>query len=401
MADTAEWYFNRPQWVAGTNAAQASVRAMRRQLLWLLPHCWFKATGVGANQIPGHTGSNSGGGEPTWVHTDDDTTANVKWRANLTWTSSEITAISFQFDDNSGGGLVTLGDPLGVVYAGETGPPVVDADDDLAYSFFFDPAAANPRKTCNAITRALRDNAICMAVYSAMRGTAYQSWLLTGFTQTIVGGTTTPTRIDLDGGSTKPFFRYTLTHRADGSLWRVKIDTQRKTGEPLYTLDHHEYAYDLDDRLVSIRSIETSAGGVLPQPRLGLEAATATRTPDNAGNGEAFDHEEPQDATTTQLTPGIWMPLALNQWWTLAVLGWGGKDPTLYKFPRFSTGHSSTLFFYADDSDGDAGRPAAVEHQQGNFCVRYQNSYSAGNLATSKWYVDPAIGDGFWAFGTI
>ena len=394
MADTNEWYYDRPNWAETGNAAQLAVRAIRRTQLWLFGEIWYKPGGVKAQVLPGHTTTDAGGGEPAWVNIADNSGSGYQWRANLTWSGGRIISKSLQFDDGSGGGFVNYTAPKLTILA---------ADDTDANSFFWAPAPTDPRTTCDAIAKAFRESYLCIAALAPLDGDYYESHQrLTGFTPTVTGDISQPSQIDLDGGdATKPNIRYTYQYRSDNKLWRLRVQTRRKDSEPFYELDHWEYQYDQDGRLAVLRSVASTAPGFVPQPRLGLELATASFTPDNNSNGEMYDWTVPADATTTLITPGIMMPSLLNHWWLMAVLGYGGASPLYYRMPRMTTGHGAVLFFYADNSDGDAGRPAAVEMIQGNLVVRYENTYTAGVLTGTKWYCDMSCGAGWFKIGEI
>jgi len=396
MADIAVWRVEGPQW--DTVSAVTAVLRLRRSILYMFPHCWFMGTvNVAGHRMVGHTlTKQDAGATPTWIQIADDSGSGFKWRAeNIVYNGTLINGYKLQFDDNSGGGLVDIGSPLGVINS--------DYHDDQN-SYYFNPAPMSSFDTINEWDKSIGENMLSLSAYAALKIPNYQAILLTGYTKTVTGTVTAPSQVELDASGTgTPQIRYTFIYNTAGDLWRLKIETRRREiPEAYYTLDTLEYIYDIDGRLKMIISVEATAPGQPPVPRLGLLlVGTADFTPDNNSNGEMFDWETPVDATTTLITPGLIRPYLLNTWTVLASLGWGGFEPLNYKMPRFTSGHPTVLFFYGDDAAGDAGRPAAVEMILGNYCIRYENVYSGTTWQSAKWYCDIAFGAGWFKIGEI
>ena len=369
MATNPWYWFALPNWTQTSDvAAKIALDGIRSNQAWLFGHLFFKAVspGFGTFRIPGHTITSSG---PPPEHDSvelEDTggTSGYKWRANLTWTSGELTGISYDFDDNTGGGYTALVPPLDKIYAGYTGqPPEAQEPSDATdpNSFFVDQAPYDPQRDEQANAKAMREGFIALMAMSPLHGMAFQSYLITGYNQTITGDPAAPTQIDLDPFSaSQPWYRYTFKYRPTGELWRILIETRRDDTQPWFVLDHFEYVWTLQGFIKWRRSIDTGAPGGRPRAMVGLGTAEIAFTPD-MGSGQFYNWTAPAWDSADRVTENRANPVTFNWWFLLATLGYGGENPLLYHVPHFAQGYGFTRFFYANGTPaGDAGKPAAV-----------------------------------------
>ncbi len=393
MTDVATLKMDRiPDWTTGANPQFQSMYNIRYAQNWMLPHLMYKGSGISAYQIPGHTLTKSGTSpEYAWIALEDPSPGTgSKWRATLTWSGGVITDVVLAFAED-GSTYVDL-------VVADTGSVVRDST--LTKAFYFDSTPTSFKTTFDAHEVAMCENFLALltsAAYGADDFTT-KGYYLNGWDTTVTGGASTPTSIDLlrasgvDGPDIKFDFEY-----QNSLLWRVKLSVERADAEDYYDQEHYQFARAQNGDIISCRSILSTASTALPPARMGATAITSGEYFDlPAGSEVLHDWDLPASGTWA----ANWTRANIqNQWALLMTQAFGGSDPLRYFLPRMSGGHWATLFFY-DSTQKGTGEPSAVEAAYKNICIRWELTYSGGDLTTTKWYWIPGVGCGWLYLGT-